>query len=131
MSFREDIERLLDKIAHLEAVQRDIQIDKILSDDVDNRTTNDKFIEELRDNLSTVINRNTYITKLYFKYPEQFMLEKNCDCKTHYENKEKFMDEVFKLWSLYKSYNDFTFDSIVSDKLIEMMEHKYLINKKM
>jgi hypothetical protein len=115
-----DIKKLIDKAQEIESLSRDIKIEKILGDEV-SKSTNDKFIDEVRDHLSTLINRNHFCNKLYFKNPIHFYIEKICDCKTHYEDDKSFQMEIFKLWTLYKNEPDFTYKDILGDYVMKEM----------
>ena len=52
-------------IKRTKAYDREIKIEKILGDD-EVKTLNQKFINEVRDHLSTCINRSEFISVSYF-----------------------------------------------------------------
>lgn len=111
-----DIKKLLEQARQNEETQRDISIDNILSSEVSEyKTSSEKFIDEVRDHLSTCINRNIFIDGKYFIDKEKFIIEQGCNCKTHIETEQDFIQFIRTLASMYKrTYDDFEVGYIIS-----------------
>jgi hypothetical protein len=102
-------------IERTKATHRDILIENILKEEeVENKTSNEKFIDELKDHLSTCINKSDYY--------EWFIIDiqntPHCNCKVHIEEEFALISFLHTLYSLYRTYDDFRIEYIVAPDVI-------------
>lgn len=113
------IDKKLDEIIkRTKSYDREIKIEKILGDD-EVKTPNQKFIMEIRDHLSTCINRTDFINSSYFTTTDDLVDIQTCNCHTHIETKEAFKAFLKVLHSMYREKEDFNIYSILNEELVE------------
>lgn len=110
--------KLKELIDNTIVINRDIQIDNVLNPTTEYKTSNQKFIEEVRDHLSTCINRNVFIE--WFLNENDLKDIPTCNCKTHIESDEDFKEFLKVLYSLYRTYDDFNIDEIIGQNIINI-----------
>lgn len=115
--------QLKEIIANTQQRHRDYLLDEVFNEE-EPKSKNQLFIDEVRDHLSTCINRNEFVSKVYFVEPELFYLEKACDCKVHIEKKEDFDKTMKVLYLSYVKDEDFTPETILSKEFIEKLNTK-------
>lgn len=117
------IRYILGKMAYIEQTQRDITLDQILDGnlDYDSKTVHDKFIDEVRDHLSTCINKSDFLDDKIWTNSYLFIIEKNCNCNVHIESVEDFKAFMRVLVSLYKQYDDFHPELIIKSEYLELL----------
>jgi len=110
-----------DKIKEFEnrliSYDRDIKVDKLLNTESVEVSKNDQFIQDVRDHLSTCINRNEFTTSEYFLEPDKFKMNKPCECKVHIETKNMFMEFINTTYSMYRQYDEFDAEYILNSNL--------------
>ena len=104
-------------IKRTKAYDREIKIEKILGDD-EVKTLNQKFIDEIRDHLSTCINRSEFISSSYFITPADMDNIQTCNCHTHMEDEKGFEGFLKVLHSMYREKEGFNIYTILNEKLI-------------
>lgn len=107
-------------IKRTKAYDREIKIEKILGDD-EVKTLNQKFIGEVRDHLSTCINRSEFISNSYFITPADMVDIQTCNCHTHMEDEKGFEEFLKVLLSMYRGKEGFNIYSILNEDLITKM----------
>lgn len=112
-----DIKHLKEIIERTKAYDREIKIEKILGDD-EVKTLNQKFIGEIRDHLSTCINRNEFINSSYFITTADMDDIPTCNCHTHIETEESFKSFLKVTYSMYRGKEDFNIYTILNEKII-------------
>lgn len=115
------IKQLLEIISNTNQRHRDYQIESILSDK-EVSSNNQLFINEVKDHLSTCINRNEFVNDYYFINPDLFVVEKLCDCKVHIENKEDFDKNIQLLYLSYRESEDFTPETLLNASFLEKLK---------
>lgn len=116
-----DYKRLIEQIRKNEARHRDVKLEKILDPDYKVKSNNQSFIDEVRDHLSTIINRNHFITTDWFINPDDFNDLGSCNCKVHYEEDEDFLNFLKVLYSMYRSYDDFQPEAIINKHMLDKL----------
>ncbi len=117
--------KLKEIIERTKAYDREIKIEKILGDD-EVKTLNQKFIIEIRDHLSTCINRGNFINSNYFISTRDMADIQTCNCHTHLEDEKAFEEFLKVLYSMYRGAEGFDIYSILNSELIT----KITIDKK-
>lgn len=118
-----DIKKLLDDLERRDIkLIRDKKIDEITNPNEPISKT-ELFINEIRDHLSTVINRDLFTNKSYFNDPTIFHIEKTCDCKTIYETETSFVKNIQVLYLIYK--DDINMLPIFTNEFIIKLKKKY------
>jgi len=115
-----------DLIASIEATHRDLKLEILFSDYEDNRPTrNVQFVNELRELLSTITNREKFLNDFWFvdltmfkDIPEENFKEMN---------NRQFIHEIKMLYSEYKYYDTFAPQLILTDTVLEQLGYE---NKK-
>ena len=106
----EDIKRTTERV---KSYHREIQIEKILKD-TEYKTDNERFSDEIKDHLSTCINR--------LDYSEWFKFDINdiptCNCKVHIEEEFSLLSFLHTLYLLYRREEDFNIYDILVDETI-------------
>jgi hypothetical protein len=108
-------------IKRTKAYDREIKIEKILGDD-EVKTPNQKFIDEIRDHLSTCINRSEFISISYFITPVDMVHIPTCNCHTHIENEEAFKAFLKVLYSMYREKEEFNVYTILNEDIVEQIK---------
>lgn len=110
-------DRLREIIEKTKQTHRDIQIESILRDSEGERlNSNERFIRELKDHLSTCINKNDF---------EWILINPNiindilgCNCKKHIEDDAGMIKFLTTLYSMYRLEEDFDVNYILTDIII-------------
>ena len=106
----EDIKKTVERV---KSYHREIQIEKILKD-TEYKTDNERFIDEIKDHLSTCINRLDYSE--WFKFDIRDI--PTCNCKVHIEEEYSLISFLHTLYSLYRTYDNFNIKDILQDNII-------------
>ena len=117
------LDKLMTIITNVKKTHRDILIEKILNED-QLKTENEKFIEEVRDHLSTCINRSEFINDKYFINKDLFIIEKECNCHTHYESGDNFDKNIQTIYLTYKDKGDFMIEDILTEEYLSLIVKK-------
>lgn len=113
------IEKIYHQIKANERTYRDIQLEKILGgDDEEIKTSNQNFIDEIRDYFTTIISRHKFITDEYFIDISQFDNLGTCNCKVRNDGEEEFVEFMRVLYSSYRHYEDFKLSSILTEQFM-------------
>lgn len=115
------IKQLQEIIKNTKIRHRDYQLESVLGNN-EVGTKNQQFINEVRDHLSTCINRSEFVNNYYFLNPDLFIVEKLCDCKVHIENAEDFDKNIQILYLSYKDSDDFTPETILNNVFLEKLK---------
>jgi hypothetical protein len=120
------MDKKLDEIIkRTRAYDREIKIEKILGDD-EVKTPNQKFIMEIRDHLSTCINRSEFISSSYFNITSDMADIQTCNCHTHIETEKAFEEFLKVLYSMYKGSEGFNVNSILNKKVVERIKNNII-----
>lgn len=116
--------KLIEVMRSIESRHRDYVIERLLND-IDDKplSINDRFVKEVKEHISTVINRNDFINETRFIKPEEFIIEKTCDCKVIIQSSEEFDKNIQTLYFMYRLEPDFNVSGILNDNYI-----KYLLD---
>ena len=118
------MDKKLDEIIkRTKAYDREIKIEKILGDD-EVKTPNQKFIDEIRDHLSTCINRSEFISSSYFITTTDMDNIQTCNCHTHMEDEKGFKEFLKVLYFMYRKNQDFNIYTILNEKIIGELNKK-------
>ena len=117
-----NFKKMIEIIKNTETRHRDYVIERILNSEEKQLTTNEKFISEVRDHLSTLINRSEFINKSRFREPEQFIVEKTCDCKVELQSSEDFDKNIQTIYLMYRQDTNFNPLYILNEDYIKYLE---------
>lgn len=109
--------RIVDIIKSTKIRGRDIVIERILNGDPE-LTSNEKFIGEIRDHLSTCINREEFRSDYFFINKDFFIIEEACNCRTHFETLSDFDKNIEIIYLTYKDKEDFRVEDIIAEKYL-------------
>ena len=117
----ERIKGLVDIIKSTKIRGRDIVIERILNGDTE-LTSNEKFIGEIRDHLSTCINREEFRSDYFFINKDLFIIEEACNCRTHFEILSDFDKNIEIIYLTYKDKEDFRVEDIIAEKYLQTIK---------
>jgi hypothetical protein len=117
----ERIKGLVDIIKSTEIRGRDVVIERILNGDPE-LTSNEKFIGEIRDHLSTCINREEFRSDYFFINKDLFIIEEACNCRTHFETVSDFDKNIEIIYLTYKDKEDFRVEDIIAEKYLQTIK---------
>ena len=108
------IDKYKDIIAKTKQTHRDIQLEHVFDPDYIYKDINQQFIDEIRDHLSTCINRDKFTNVNWFKHPEQFTNVNLCNCYTHIETSDGLREFLYVIYSMYRKATGFNVDDILT-----------------
>ena len=113
----EQFKKLMLIADRVKTTHRDIQIEKILRDDSEYKNSNERFIDEVKDHLSTCINR--------LEYKDWFLIDisevPTCNCKVHIEEEFSLLSFLHTLYLLYRREEDFNiYDILVNETITKI-----------
>jgi hypothetical protein len=110
----EEFKKLMLITERVKVSHRDIQIEKILRDNDEYKTPDERFIDEVKDHLSTCINRN--------EYKDWFIIDisevPTCNCKVHIEEEFSLLSFLHTIYSLYRKEEEFNIYNILTNDVI-------------
>lgn len=113
--------QLKEIIANTKNRHRDFLLEDILKKE-EEVSINQQFINEVRDHLSTCVNKKDFYSDEYFVDIKTFIIENDCGCKTHYESEKDFWKNMSIIYLLYEGKNDFMAENYLQKSFIEKLK---------